>query len=325
MTYFLIHSRLFMFEPIQISTIIPDSYAGWRLDRTLAEMFPDFSRSNLKDWIITGKVIVDTKIVRPRVTVHGGEHINIQVEPEQKTELKAQFIALDIIHEDEDLIVINKPANLVVHPGSGNHDGTLLNALLHHDPGLANLPRAGIVHRLDKDTSGIMVVARSLRAHTSLINQLQSRTLKREYQAIVTGVMTAGGRVDAPVGRHPTQRIRMAVVENGKPAITHFRVETRFQGHTHLRLQLETGRTHQIRVHMAHIRYPIVGDPVYGGRLKTPTGCSESLANILRNFKRQALHSTRLTLAHPANGESRSWMANMPDDMQTLLYHLKAE
>lgn len=312
-----------MFEPIQISTVIPDSYAGWRLDRTLAEMFPDFSRSSLKDWINAGKIIVDTKTVRPRATVHGGEHIDIQVVPEEKTECQAQPIALDIIHEDEDLIVINKPANLVVHPGSGNPDGTVLNALLHHDPELVNLPRAGIVHRLDKDTTGIMVVARSLRAHTSLINQLQSRTLKREYQAIVTGVMTAGGNVDAPIGRHPTQRTRMAVVENGKHALTHYRIETRFKGHTHLHLQLESGRTHQIRVHMAYIRYPIVGDPVYGGRLKIPGDCSESLANYLRNFRRQALHSTRLTLTHPAHGETMSWTAVLPDDMQTLLKHLK--
>lgn len=311
-----------MTDPIYLTAIIPENFAGWRLDRALAEVFSDYSRSSLKNWILEGKVHVDHKTVRPRVTVEGGEQIELWIEPDQKIEWQAQEIPLDIIYEDDDLIVINKQANLVVHPGAGNPDMTLVNALLHHDQNLENLPRAGIVHRLDKDTTGIMVVARSLRAHTSLINQLQKRDLKRKYQAIVNGVVTAGGTVDAPIGRHPRLRVHMAVVENGKPATTHYRVESRFQAHTHLRLQLESGRTHQIRVHMAHIRFPIVGDQVYGGRLKLPKDATESLTETLRNFKRQALHSTQLTLEHPGTGEPMSWVAPLPDDMQKLIKEL---
>jgi 23S rRNA pseudouridine1911/1915/1917 synthase len=311
-----------MTDPIYLTAIIPENFDGWRLDRTLAEVFPDYSRSSLKNWILEGKVQVDHETVRPRFTVEGGELVELKIEPEQKVEWKPQAISLDIAYEDEDIIVINKPVGLVVHPGAGNPDSTLVNALLHHEPDLENLPRAGIVHRLDKDTSGIMVVARSMRAHTSLIDQLQKRSLKREYQAIVIGTIIAGGKVDAPIGRHPTQRVRMAVVENGKPAVTHFRVETRFRSHTHLRLQLESGRTHQIRVHMTHIGYPIVGDQVYGGRLKLPKEASESLIETLRNFKRQALHSSQLTLEHPGTGESLSWIATLPDDMQKLIEEL---
>ena len=311
-----------MTNPIYLTAIIPENFDGWRLDRTLAEVFPDYSRSNLKNWILEGKVLVDHKKVRPRLTVEGGELVELQLEPKQQVEWKPQAIPLEIVHEDEDIIVINKPAGLVVHPGTGNPDKTLVNALLHHEPDLENLPRAGIVHRLDKDTTGIMVVARSLRAHTSLVNQLQNRSLKREYQAIVFGVVTSGGTVDAPIGRHPTQRVRMAVVENGKPAITHYRVETRFHAHTHLRLQLESGRTHQIRVHMTHIRFPIVGDQVYGGRLKLPKEATESLIETLRNFKRQALHSTQLTLEHPGTRETLSWVVPIPEDMQTLIENL---
>lgn len=311
-----------MSDVIHIHTTIPEQYAGWRLDRTLADMFPDYSRSNLKDWIEKDMVTLDQKTCRPRTAVAGGERIEINVTLEQQTAWRAQDIPLDILFEDADLIVLNKPANLVVHPGSGNPDGTLVNALLHHDPSLENLPRGGIVHRLDKDTTGIMVVARSLRAHSSLIEQLQTRTLSREYQAVVSGVMTAGGSVDAPIGRHPTQRTRMAVVNNGKDAITHYRIETRFSAHTHLRLKLESGRTHQIRVHMAHLRYPILGDPVYGGRLKLPKGCTPELDLTLRTFKRQALHSTRLQLSHPAGHTDMSWEAPLPDDMQNLLTQL---
>ncbi len=308
-----------MTDPIYLTTIIPEDFSGWRLDRALAELFSDYSRSNLKNWILDGKVHVDQKVIRPRAIVDGGEKVELWVETVQKIEWQAQNIPLDIVYEDADIIVINKPANLVVHPGAGNPDSTLVNALLYHEPDLANLPRAGIVHRLDKDTTGIMVVARSLRAHTSLINQLQARSLKREYQAIVNGVVIAGGRVNEPIGRHPTQRVRMAVVENGKPAATHYHVETRFTAHTHLRLQLESGRTHQIRVHMAHLRFPIVGDQVYGGRFRLPKNASEPLIEKLRNFKRQALHSTQLTLEHPGSDELLSWAAPVPDDMQQLI------
>lgn len=313
-----------MTEPLHLTAIIPENFAGWRLDRTLAEMFSEYSRSNIKDWIIAGKITLDQKTVRPRETVGGGEQIEIWVEEEQQTEWLGEAIPIDILYEDNDIIVVNKPADLVVHPGAGNPTGTLVNALLHHDPDLANLPRGGIVHRLDKDTTGVMVVARSLRAHTSLIQQLQSRTLKREYQAIVNGIVTAGGSVDAAIGRHPTQRVRMAVVEDGKPAVTHYRVESRFDAHTHLYLKLESGRTHQIRVHMAHIGYPIVGDPVYGGRLRLPGDCPEALAEALRNFKRQALHATQLTLIHPDNEQSLSWIAPVPADMQSLITTLRS-
>lgn len=311
-----------MSEQIHITATIPEAYAGWRLDRTLADMFPDFSRSNLKNWIEDHAITLDQKACKPRTTVAGGENIEINVILQEQTDWQAQAIDLDILYEDEDIIVINKPADLVVHPGSGNPDGTLVNALLYHDADMAALPRGGIVHRLDKDTTGIMVAARSLRAHTSLIEQLQTRSLSREYQAIVVGVMTAGGTVDAPIGRHPSQRTRMAVTQGGKDAVTHYRVASRFAAHTHLRLKLESGRTHQIRVHMAHIRYPIVGDPVYGGRLQLPKECTPELEHTLRTFKRQALHSTRLTLTHPADGRTLSWEAPLPDDMQQLLTQL---
>ncbi|MFK8068000.1 MAG: 23S rRNA pseudouridine(1911/1915/1917) synthase RluD [Gammaproteobacteria bacterium] len=312
-----------MSEQLYLTAIIPESYDGWRLDRALAEMFSDYSRSSLKSWILNGKVQIDQKRIRPTITVYGGEQVEIWVEPEQKIEWKAQNIPLNIVHEDEDLIVINKPANLVVHPGAGNPDGTLVNALLYYDQKLENLPRAGIVHRLDKDTTGIMVVARSLRAHTSLVDQLQTRTLKREYQAIVNGVVQSNGSIDAPIGRHPTQRVRMAVVENGKPAKTHYRCESKFPAHTHLKVQLESGRTHQIRVHMSHINFPIVGDPVYGSRSKVYKELEKDLVEVLSNFKRQALHSTQLTLEHPATKEVLSWKTPLPDDMKNLINKLK--
>ncbi len=312
-----------MTDQVYLTAIVPENFAGWRLDRTLAEVFPDYSRSSLKNLILDGKVHVNQQVVRPRSTVSGGEKIEIWIEPEEKIEWLPQDISLNILYEDEDLIVINKPAGLVVHPGAGNPDRTLVNALLFHDRNLSTLPRAGIVHRLDKDTTGVMVVARSLRAHTSLIKQLQSRQLKREYQAIVVGNVIAGGAVEAPLGRHPTQRTCMAVTDKGKPAVTHYRVERKFKAHTHLRLQLETGRTHQIRVHMAHIGFPLVGDPVYGGRLRIPKDSDENLIRILRNFKRQALHSTRLELKHPETGLPMSWEAPLPTDLSKLIAGLR--
>jgi 23S rRNA pseudouridine1911/1915/1917 synthase len=298
---------------------IPATCAGMRLDQVLAGLLPAYSRSRLQQWIKAGQVEVDGKAVRPRLSVLGGEQVRVILPQEPETVDQAQAIPLDIRYADADLLVINKPAGLVVHPAAGNPDGTLVNALLHHVPELAALPRAGLVHRLDKDTSGLLVVARCLRAHTALVEQLQARTLEREYQAVVNGVMTAGGRIEAPIGRHPMDRQRMAVTTAGKPAITHYRVIRRFRAHTQLRIQLETGRTHQIRVHLAHIRYPLVGDPVYGGRRHLPPGLTDRCLAVLQGFKRQALHASRLGLIHPGSGARLVWQAELPADMVELL------
>lgn len=299
---------------------IPDSLKGKRLDQALATLFPDHSRARLQGWIKAGYIRLGDAIPRQRDILRGGEtlHVNIEEQAPVVSD-KKQDIPVDFIHVDEDIIILNKPPGLVVHPGAGNRDYTLLNALLFHYPELEHLPRAGIVQRLDKDTSGLMVVARSARAHTSLVDQLQGRTMGREYQAIVNGVMTAGGTVDAPVGRHPVKRKRMAVDERGKPAVTHYTVVKRFNAHTHVRLRLESGRTHQIRVHMAHIRHPVVGDPVYGGRQKLPREAGSELISMLQEFPRQALHACLLRLTHPATGEELSWEAALPKDMAQLL------
>lgn len=290
-----------------------------RLDQALACLLTDYSRTRLQQWLKAGYIQVDGRTPRPRERISGGEVISAVLPRQEQTPDRAQAIPLDIVYEDTDILVINKPAGLVVHPAAGNPDGTLLNGLLHHTPELAELPRAGLVHRLDKETSGILVVARSLRAHTSLVAQLQARTLKREYQAVATGVMAAGGSVDAPIGRHPVDRKRMAVVARGKPALTHYRILQRFRAHTHLKIQLETGRTHQIRVHMAHIRHPLLGDPVYGGRLRLAAAASERCIAVLSGFQRQALHATRLSLIHPGSGERLQWQAELPADMVELL------
>lgn len=230
-----------------------------------------------------------------------------------------------MVYEDDALLVINKPAGLVVHPAVGNRNGTMQNALLHYAPELAGLPRAGIVHRLDKNTTGLLVVARTLAAHKHLVDKLQNREFEREYLTVVNGVMTAGGTVDAPIGRHPVDRLRMAVNESGKPAVTHYRVIERFRAHTWVRVQLETGRTHQIRVHMAYKRYPIVGDPTYGGRFRVPPDSSESLLNTLRDFRRQALHAARLGLQHPETGEMMQWEVPVPEDMEKLIQALQQD
>lgn len=307
----------------QMSARVPVELAGQRLDRVLAALFKDFSRARLQHWIRDGQVTVDGRACRPRDKVQGGEVIELQAVQDDDTSWLAEAIPLDIIYEDSELIVINKPAGMVVHPAAGNRDGTLLNALLHHAPELAALPRAGIVHRLDKETSGLLVVARSLSAHKSLVEQLQARTMRREYEAVVCGVMTAGGTIDAPIGRHPSQRTRMAVVSKGKTAVTHYRVIERFRAHTHIRVTLESGRTHQIRVHMAHIKYPLVGDPQYGGRLKIPPDSTTELATVLRHFHRQALHAVSLGLQHPRSGEAMTWQAALPEDMQILIAALR--
>lgn len=302
---------------------IPDSMAGLRLDQAAAELFSDFSRERLKAWIKEGALTVDGGPARPRDKVHGGETLALVAELEDDARFEPEDIPLDVVYEDDDVLVIDKPPGLVVHPAAGNPDGTLLNGLLHHCPALAAVPRAGIVHRLDKDTSGLMVVAKTLVAQTALVEQLQARTVSREYDAVAVGTMTAGGTLDAPIGRHPRDRKRQAVNDAGKPAVTHYRVIERFRAHTHVRCRLETGRTHQIRVHMAHLRYPLVGDPVYGGRLKLPAGSGETLKEVLREFPRQALHARKLAFVHPATGATMTFRAPLPDDLLMLLDFLR--
>ncbi len=312
-------------QSIHLSVSIPDHLDGRRLDQALAELVPDYSRGRLQQWIRDGQVRLDNRVPKVRERVRGGDTVCIDAEITGESAFAAEAIGLDLIHEDDHLLVINKPPGLVVHPAAGNPDGTLLNALLHHDPGLAALPRAGIVHRLDKDTSGLMVVARSLSAHNSLVAALQERRVRREYLAVVNGVLTAGGRIEAPIGRHPADRKRMAVVAGGREAITHYRVVERYRAHTLVRVRLETGRTHQIRVHMAHIHCPVAGDPVYGGRPRLPRGAGDALRSVLRDFRRQALHAQRLELVHPASGEPMAWEAPLPADMKILIEVLHAD
>ncbi|MGB2115581.1 MAG: 23S rRNA pseudouridine(1911/1915/1917) synthase RluD [Porticoccaceae bacterium] len=304
---------------------VPLDYCGRRLDQVASELFSEFSRSRLQQWIKDGLLTVDSTQWLPKRKVLGGEQLDICATIVSEVEWVAEDIPLEIVFEDEHLLVINKSANFVVHPAAGNYSGTVLNALLHHCPSLSLIPRAGIVHRLDKDTTGLMVVAKTLEAHTDLVSQLQSRTVKRVYQAVVNGVLTSGGLVDQPVGRHPRQRIKMAVVSDGKEARTHYSVLERFNAHSHLQLKLETGRTHQIRVHMAHLGYPLVGDSLYAGRFKIHKGASAELIDYLRNFGRQALHAAELALVHPATGEHISWSAPLPEDFQMLLGQLGNE
>ncbi len=298
---------------------VPYEMAGMRLDQVLAELFADYSRSKLQTWVKSGRVQVNGLTLKAKDKLVGGETIDLDAEAEIVVIAEPEPIPLDIIFEDESLLIVNKPAGLVVHPAVGNWNGTLLNALLNHDNHLETLPRAGIVHRLDKDTSGLLMIAKTLQAHNSLTQQLQDRAITREYQAIARGRMTAGGTVDEPIGRHATDRKRYAVRENGKPAVTHYRVGQRFTRHTLVQVKLETGRTHQIRVHMAHIRFPLLGDQVYGGRFQMPADCSEQLEKELRSFKRQALHAARLGLQHPVTDEYCEWEQAMPEDMIRLL------
>jgi 23S rRNA pseudouridine1911/1915/1917 synthase len=307
---------------VRLSLRIPEAQAGQRLDQALAMLLPDYSRSRLKGWIESGEVRVDGRAWRPRDKVFGGEAVEVAATLPEEGTARPQPMALDVVHEDRHVLVLDKPAGLVVHPGAGNPDSTLQNALLARDPGLAVLPRAGIVHRLDKDTSGLLIVARTLPAHTALVRMLEERAVHREYEAICRGVMTGGGTVDAPIDRHPTDRVRMAIRDGGRDAVTHYRVIRRFRAHTHVRVQLETGRTHQIRVHLTHIGYPLVGDKVYGGRLALPKGVSEDLRQALRGFPRQALHAARLQLEHPVTGKSLEVASPLPQDMVQLLARL---
>jgi 23S rRNA pseudouridine1911/1915/1917 synthase len=304
---------------------IPPAYAGKRLDQVLAALFPDFSRTRLQQWMHEGYVWVDGNPRRNADKAKGGERVEIRVPPAPATDWAAQAIGLDIIYEDEHLLVISKPAGMVVHPGAGNPDRTLLNALLYHAPSLQAIARAGIVHRLDKETSGLLVVAKTEAVRLQLIKQLQRRELKREYLAVVHGVMIAGGEVEAPIGRHLRDRTRMTVSARGKPAVSRYRVRQRYRAHTLVDVQLESGRTHQIRVHLAHIGYPLVGDPVYGGRRRISARSSEHLNQALRSFRRQALHAIRLSLVHPATEGRMQWSAPLPKDMQELIDVLEAD
>jgi len=304
---------------------IEPAQAGRRLDQALAELLPDFSRSRLQAWIEAGRVLLDGGPCRCRDKVWGGEQVWLDPLLPPLAECLPQAIPLRIVYEDDHLIVIDKPAGLVVHPAAGNPDGTLQNALLHHAPGLDRLPRSGIVHRLDKDTTGLLVVAKTLKAHKSLVDQLQARRVHREYRALVAGSLVAGGTVDAPVGRHPTQRTRMAVVSDGRPAVTHYQVLERFPAHTLLAVRLETGRTHQIRVHLSHLRHPLVGDTLYGARVRLPKGASVALVTALQGFPRQALHAIRLGLDHPETGEPVFWEVPMAADLAWLLDLLRVQ
>lgn len=307
--------------------IIPETLSGQRFDRALAQLFPDYSRSQLKQMIEQGRATLDGEGCRPKEAVMPGQRAAIEppAGEDQPQSARPEPLPLEVLHADPDLVIIDKPAGLVVHPGAGNPDGTLENALLHHFPEVAEVPRHGLVHRLDKETSGLLVVARSSRAHRHLTDAMQARAIHRSYRALVVGAMPAGGSVDAPMARHPVDRKRMAVREGGRAAVTHYRVAERFPFHTLLRVTLETGRTHQIRVHLAHIRYPIVGDPVYGRRLSVPRGATEALAERLRGFRRQALHASELELYHPVSGERLSFTAGLPTDFEALLAELRRD
>ncbi len=311
---------------IQLEASTEAAHFGLRLDQVLADLFPEYSRSKLKTWIQDGNVAVNGEVITvPRHKMQMDELVTVQAEMDVQVTSEAQDIALNIVYEDEHILVINKPADLVVHPGAGNPSGTVLNALLNHCPEIDKVPRAGIVHRLDKDTTGLMVVAKTIPAQTHLVDQLQRREMSREYEAVALGTMVAGGIVDAPIGRHATKRTHMAAREMGKPAVTHFRVIEKFRAYTHLRLKLETGRTHQIRVHMAHIKHPLLGDQVYGGRPRLPKGASEEFIAALRGFQRQALHAAQLSLFHPETEEWMTWKAPLPQDMQDLLKAVKKD
>jgi 23S rRNA pseudouridine1911/1915/1917 synthase len=310
-----------------LTATVPLELAGQRFDQAAAELFPDYSRARLQGWIKSGDLTLDGAIAKARDKLRAGSRLQLRARLEPaNSDWQPQAIDLTVVFEDDDILVIDKPAGLVVHPAAGHADGTLLNALLHHSPALAVVPRAGIVHRLDKDTTGLMVVAKTVQAQAHLVAQLQARSVHREYDAIVCGVMVSGGTVDAPLGRHPRDRQRQAVLQHGgKEAVTHYRIRQRFRTHTHIACLLETGRTHQIRVHMAHIHFPLVGDPVYGGRFRMPAGAAPELIEALRTFPRQALHARRLELIHPARDELLSWEVALPDDMRNLLELLQSD
>jgi 23S rRNA pseudouridine1911/1915/1917 synthase len=314
------YSKISELSPLRLK--VPSECGGLRLDQVLAKLLPEYSRSRLQGWIENEQVLLNGTPGTIKQRVWGGEKLDIapQSDPSEQPHL-AEDIELNIVYEDDSILIINKPVGLVVHPGSGNWQGTLLNALLNYAPQLAEIPRAGIVHRLDKDTSGLLVVAKTITSQTDLVRQLQARSVKREYLALVSGELERNGKVDAPIDRHPSQRTKMAVVLDGKPAITHYIIEERFPGCTLLRCKLETGRTHQIRVHMAHIRHPLVGDNIY---IKGTQKCPPNMRAVLSAFARQALHAERLGLVHPETGEWIEWKADMPDDMKQLLTSVRS-
>lgn len=299
--------------------VVSAEFDGQRLDRVVAAVFAEHSRSRLQRWIRSGELTVNGEMRRPRDPVAEGDQLALSAQIDLQTDDEPEPIALDIVFEDEALLVLNKPAGLVAHPAAGNPSGTLLNALLHHHAPLAGVPRAGLVHRLDKATTGLLVVAKTLESHTALVAAMQRREIRREYETLVRGVMISGQSIDAPIARHPVDRKRFAVADHGRPSVTHVRVLERFEHHSRLAVRLETGRTHQIRVHLHHARYPIVGDPVYGGRLTLPAGASDSLIEALRGFRRQALHARKLGLEHPLTGQTCEWEAPLPDDHAALL------
>lgn len=308
-----------------IEFTLPMSCAGKRLDQAVSSVLTEYSRARLQQWIRDGSLLLNGDEAQPKSKVFGGEQIRLVAYVEPQNQFQPEDIELDIIYEDEHLLVINKPAGLVVHPGAGNWEGTLLNALLHHAPELNKIPRAGIVHRLDKDTTGLMVVAKTLQSQANLVDQLQERSVSREYVAVVHGIFVSGGTIDYPIGRHSGDRKKMAVTESGKEAVTHYRLIEKFTHFTVLKVKLETGRTHQIRVHMSHVKHPLVGDGVYGGRMRLPKGASEPLIAALRGFERQALHAQRLSFIHPDTGESVEWSAPIPQDMLQLIETLRKE
>ena len=296
----------------------PDS-AGRRLDQALAQLLPQYSRTRIQRWIEEGAVRVNGLAAKARDVVVGGQSATVEARLPEETSVAAQEMPLDIVHQDAAVLVLNKAPGVVVHPGAGNREHTLQNALLAHDQKLKRVPRAGLVHRIDKDTSGLLVVARTLEAQTALVKMLAAHEIEREYLALCTGLMTGGGTVDEPIGRHRTQRIKMAVRSDGRAAVTHYRIEKKFRAHTLARVRLETGRTHQIRVHLAHVGYPIVGDPVYGGRRRLPAGASPTLKSALESFRRQALHAERLSFTHPKSGKPVTYTAPLPADLRELL------
>jgi 23S rRNA pseudouridine1911/1915/1917 synthase len=314
-----------MLDKINLTFIIPDQHVHERLDQALAKLMPDYSRTQIKLWLESGAILVNNHPAKGKIKVKGGETIVVAATLKEQPAWQAEALPLNIVHEDEALIILNKPAGLVVHPGAGNANHTLLNALIYHVPALQQLPRAGILHRLDKDTSGLLVIAKTPAALRNLSQQLKKRLIEREYQAIAAGTIISGGRIEAPIARHPIHRKRMAVIETGKEAITHYRVMEKYRAHTRLSVKLETGRTHQIRVHLAYIHHAIVGDATYGSRVQLPKGITPALMQTLRQFKRQALHAFALGLTHPVTGEFIRWEAQLPTDMDELITVLRTD
>lgn len=306
-------------DDVRREAIVPDALAGKRVDQVVQMLWPEFSRGRLQKWIKSGELTLDSVAVVPKAKVRAGQRVQLQATLKPEQDWSAQALPLAIVYEDEHIMVIDKPANVVVHPAPGHSDHTLVNALVYHSPGLSHLPRAGIVHRIDKDTTGLLVVAKTLQAHAQLVEAMQARRIKREYFALVWGEVTGSGSVDKPIGRHPHHRTKMAVVSGGKPAVTHYQIARRFAQHTLLAVQLETGRTHQIRVHLSHLGLPIVGDPVYGGRHRIPAGGDPKVLAVLEQFNRQALHAAQLTLDHPITAKAMHFEAPLPADFQNLL------